>query len=88
MPSLLTKLLGALSAIAAGLAFFYRGRAKSAQNEAQHQAERADHAVATADSRRRADEAVTQVKQQHREELQDAQTTLDAGRRDHLNGDW
>ncbi len=88
MTNLLTKVLGALSAFAAGVAIFFRFRAKSSEAEAQHQADRADHAVAAAESRRRVDEAVTQVKQQHREETQNAQESLSDGRRDHLDGDW
>lgn len=83
MNNLLVKLLGMLAAIGGILALFFRGNAYKAKAEAQQQ--RAATAEAVNDTHRRVDESRAQVGKKHRQERQQIDQEIDAGRRDHLD---
>ncbi len=84
----LNQLLAGLAALGAAVALIFRASAKRHQAEATRQRDRADHAEARATTRQRVEQARDDIRTQHQEEDRDAQARLDAGRRDHLDGDW
>lgn len=84
----LTELFAVLALIAGAVAAFFRGQSKRAQLERDAASRRAESAEAVVARQRREDSAIAELEQNHREEDMDAQARLDAGRRDHLDGDW
>ena len=87
MSTLAGIIIGAVSLLLAALGIqTYRG--KNARNQAEQATDRAKAAQAHVEANRRTQDAIEQVQEKHREEEKQVSDSLDAGRRDQLDGDW
>jgi uncharacterized protein HemX len=86
--SVLNKFLAILATIAAALAVFFGVRSKQFKAEAARDRQSAEIVDAVNATNQRANEALHETEQRHRQEQIDSDKRLASGKRDHLEEHW